>query len=89
MSNYPGLLVAFEGIDNAGKTTQVQSVTGRLVSQGKEVQISREMRTGIGQCFRTEFEAGRLSPRVKALLFAADRYYRLETEIIQHLNKAQ
>jgi dTMP kinase len=87
MSDYPGLLVAFEGIDNAGKTTQVQSVADRLISQGKKVQISREMRTGIGQCFRTEFEAGKLSPRVKALLFAADRYHRLETEIIPALEQ--
>ena len=87
MLNYPGLLVAFEGIDNAGKTTQLQGVAEQLMSQGKKIQVSREMRTGIGQCFRTEFEAGTLSPRVKALLFAADRYHRLETEIVPALEQ--
>ncbi|MCZ7673893.1 MAG: dTMP kinase [Chloroflexi bacterium] len=87
MSNYPGLLAAFEGIDNVGKTTQVQSVARQLLSQGKKVQISREMRTSIGKCFRSEFEAGKLAPRVKALLFAADRYFRLETEIIPALKQ--
>ena len=87
MSGYPGLLVAFEGIDNAGKTTQVQHVADWVKSQGRNTLISREMRTGIGQCFRAEFESGKLSPRVKALLFAADRYHRLETEIIPALEQ--
>jgi dTMP kinase len=87
MSGYPGLLVAFEGIDNAGKTTQVQHVADWVKSQGRSTLISREMRTGIGQCFRAEFEAGKLSPRVKALLFAADRYHRLETEIMPALEQ--
>ncbi len=87
MSSYPGLLVAFEGIDNAGKTTQVQHVADWVKSQGRNTLISREMRTGIGQCFRAEFETGKLSPRVKALLFAADRYHRLETEIIPALEQ--
>ena len=87
MFGYPGLLVAFEGIDNAGKTTQVQHVADWVKSRGWNTLISQEMRTGIGQCFRAEFEAGKLSPRVKALLFAADRYQRLETEIIPALEQ--
>ena len=81
MSICSGLLVAFEGIDNAGKTTQVRRIAEWLESRGHDVIISKELETGIGRCFRTEFEVGKLSPRVKALLFAADRYYRLETRI--------
>lgn len=87
MSNYSGLLIVFEGIDNAGKTTQIKVVADRLLSQGKRVHLSQEMRTGIGQCFKTEFEAGKLCPKVKALLFAADRYHRLETDIIPVLKQ--
>ena len=87
MSSYPGLLVGFEGIDNSGKTTQVQCVAEWAKSQGWNVLVSREMSTGIGQCFRAEFETGKLSPRVKALLFAADRYHRLEREIIPALEQ--
>ena len=87
MSFYPGLLVAFEGIDNAGKTTQVKLVADWLKSCGWSTLISLEMRTGIGESFRAEFEIGKLSPRIKALLFAADRYYRLENEIIPALDQ--
>ena len=87
MSDYPGLLIAFEGIDNAGKTTQVQRIGNWVRSQGRDTLISRELGTSIGQCFRAEFEAGKLSPRVKALLFAADRYHRLETEISPALGR--
>jgi len=87
MSDYSGRLVVFEGIDNAGKTTQIQRVADWLESEGWNTLISREMRTGIGKCFRSEFEAGQLSPRVKALLFAADRHHRLETEIVPALEQ--
>jgi len=85
--NDSGLLIVFEGIDNAGKTTQIKVVADRLSSKGRNVHISQEMKTGIGQCFKTEFEAGKLSPKVKALLFAADRYYRIETEIVPLLKQ--
>lgn len=89
MSNCHGRLIAFEGIDNTGKTTQVLRVADWLRSRGYDVLISLELTTSIGQCFRAEFEAGKLSPRVKALLFAADRYYRLETEIIPALGQGR
>ena len=89
MSNYRGRLIAFEGIDNAGKTTQVLRVADWLQSRGYDMLTSQELKTGIGQCFRAEFEAGKLSPRIKALLFAADRYYRLETEIIPALEQGR
>lgn len=87
MTDHPGLLIALEGIDNVGKTTQAQRLADWLRSHNRSVIISRELRTGIGQCFRAEFEARKLSPRIKALLFAADRYYRLETEILPALEQ--
>lgn len=87
MIKHSGLLVVLEGIDNSGKTTQIKRIADWLRSQGHNALISRELSTGIGKCFKAEFETGELSPRVKALLFAADRYHRIETEIIPALER--
>lgn len=39
---YPGLLVAFEGVDGAGKTTQAERLRDRLASMGVEVVLTKE-----------------------------------------------
>lgn len=39
---YPGLLVAFEGVDGAGKTTQAERLRDRLTATGVEVILTKE-----------------------------------------------
>ena len=46
MSAQRGILIAFEGIDGAGKTTQLGRLARRLQAQGREVVCSREPTAG-------------------------------------------
>lgn len=70
----PGRLVAFEGIDGSGKTTQAGRLAGRL---GPAAVLTREPGgTGLGRQLRTLLlDAARptVSDRAEALLMAADR----------------
>ncbi len=79
-----GLLVAIEGIDGAGTTTQTARLAEWLARDGHAVHRTREPSTGpIGQLLR-EFLSGRHAPGDRAalaLLFAADRLDHLRREI--------
>ncbi len=67
-----GKLVAFEGIDGAGKTTQLARLALRLRARGLEVLTTREPTTGPhGRQIRAA--AGRLPLDEELALFTADR----------------
>lgn len=69
-----GLLVAIEGIDGAGKTTQAEAVAARLQSVGFEVVRSKEPTSGPwGQRIREWASSGRLSPEAEFEAFTEDR----------------
>jgi dTMP kinase len=72
-----GYLIAFEGGDGAGKSTQVQRLAEWLTERGHEVVVTREPgATPMGQRLREALlDVGNtgLSPRAEALLYAADR----------------
>jgi dTMP kinase len=72
-----GYLIAFEGGDGAGKSTQVQRLADWLTGRGYEVVLTREPgATPIGRALREVLlDVGNtgLSPRAEALLYAADR----------------
>jgi dTMP kinase len=74
MSLQPGVLVAFEGIDGAGKTTQASLLAGFLKSKGFNV-VSTKEPTGSpqGQRIRESAQSGRLPPEVELALFLEDR----------------
>ena len=71
----PGLFVAFEGGDGAGKSTQVELLAGRLRDQGREVVVTRQPGgTALGEQLRDlVLHGGHMSPRAEALIFAADK----------------
>ncbi|MBM6547193.1 dTMP kinase [Janibacter sp. YIM B02568] len=71
----PGLFVAFEGGDGAGKSTQVELLAGWLRDQGREVVVTRQPGgTALGQQLRDlVLHGGHMSPRAEALIFAADK----------------
>lgn len=69
-----GLLVAIEGIDGAGKTTQVQELFRRLSAKGFDVVCSKEPTNGPwGKQLRKSATEGRLGPREELDLFILDR----------------
>jgi dTMP kinase len=72
-----GLFVTYEGIEGAGKSTQIGLVGSRLRSRGLGVRVSREPGgTPLGEALRAlllEGRGGRVEPLVEALLMVADR----------------
>lgn len=72
--------IALEGIDNCGKTTMASKLVACLVDKGYNVYVSKELTTPIGRYIRNSFpgNAHKLSPLMKAFLFAADRLVRYE-----------
>lgn len=78
-----GLFVAFEHLDGAGSTTQVETVSKILVSYGEKVHVTREPTdSAIGGLLRDVLKKRRkLDPLGTQLLFGADRADHLE-EII-------
>ncbi|MEJ5921522.1 dTMP kinase [Bifidobacterium thermophilum] len=70
-----GLFISFEGVDGAGKTTQVERLRAYLTGCGRRVVVTREPGgTELGvQLRRMLLHGGDIAPRTEALLFAADR----------------
>ena len=69
-----GLLIAIEGIDGAGKTTQAAAVADRLRSAGFEVVRTKEPTDGPwGRRLRASAASGRLSAEAELDAFVEDR----------------
>ena len=73
----PGIFIAFEGGEGAGKSTQVGLLEAWLVDRGRSVRTTREPgATGLGATVRAlvlDPANTDLSARAEALLYAADR----------------
>jgi dTMP kinase len=69
-----GVLIAFEGIDGSGKSTQAAMLGEWLKGQGREVVLTKEPTTGPwGQKIRQSFFTERLSPQAELECFVNDR----------------
>jgi dTMP kinase len=80
----PGRLVAFEGVEGAGKSTQLDLLRCELERRGREVVVTREPGgTPAGERVREVLlDPGvELHPRAEALLFAAARAQLVEQVI--------
>jgi dTMP kinase len=74
-----GALVAFEGIDQAGKLTQAQALHDRAVQAGLGCALLHypDYSTPIGRLLRQVLTEGLpLDPRARTMLFAANRWER-------------
>ncbi|WP_296182474.1 dTMP kinase [uncultured Mobiluncus sp.] len=83
-----GLFVAFEGCDGVGKTTQITRAASWVRQQGWDVIETREPGgTDLGVALRQLLlDAGDVSARAEALLFAADRAQHVHKLIIPAIN---
>jgi dTMP kinase len=72
-----GLFIAFEGVEGAGKGTQIERAERYLSDQGLDVLVTREPGgTRAGELIRElvlDPETGKLDARAEAMLFAASR----------------
>ncbi|MBQ0066566.1 MAG: dTMP kinase [Phascolarctobacterium sp.] len=76
-----GKFITFEGVDGAGKSTQIKLIADRLTAEGKAVVLTREPGgTGIAERVRNiVLDVGlQLSVRTEALLFMAARSEHIE-----------
>ena len=82
-----GAFIVLEGGDGCGKTTQARALYSALRHQGYKVHLTAEpSRSTVGRLIRRRILHGRkASPEVEALLFAADRFLHLESEILPAL----
>ena len=87
-----GSFICIEGLDGCGKTTQTRVLVRRLRRRGFDAIYTVEPSRGrIGRFVKRYFLQGkeRGSGIVEALLFAADRFEHVETEIIPALNEGK
>ncbi|MBW8805186.1 MAG: dTMP kinase [Catenulisporales bacterium] len=75
---YPGTFISFEGGDGSGKSTQLAALADWLRGRGHEVVVTREpggtpLGTKLREIVLDARNAGSISPRAEALLYAADR----------------
>lgn len=93
---YPGKFIVFEGLDGSGQSTQVELLAKFLSSQAqkkllkhKGIHVTKEPTPGlIGGLIRAQLtNVWKSSPEALQLLFAADRLYHLEKEIVPLLKK--
>jgi dTMP kinase len=77
MAQHDGMFVVFEGVEGAGKGTQIELARRYLESSGREVVVTREPGgTEFGDRLRQAIldpATGHVEPRAEALLFAASR----------------
>src|SRR5690242_18508525 len=85
-----GLLIAFEGPDGSGKTTQRRLFKNWLQTEGHQVTTTKwNSSLFVKPLVRARKEARSLSPEEFCLLHAADFHYRLDTEILPALWQGQ
>jgi dTMP kinase len=83
---FPGKLIAFEGGEGGGKSTQIQRLAARLKTLGREVLASREPGgTPIGEQIRSilvhNAAGDEMCPEAEFLLFAASRAQHVREKI--------
>lgn len=86
-NQYPGLFIAFEGLDGCGASVQAPLLAGILSKEGYRTYLTKEPTNNlIGGLIRAQLSGEwRTSLECLQLLFAADRAHHLSTEIMPAL----
>jgi dTMP kinase len=91
VSVWRGFFISFEGLDGAGKSTQVASLAGSLRQQGHDVVTVRPDETGLGEIlhsFVLQHQRGpALEAWTEALLFTSERVQLLHETILPALRR--
>jgi len=91
MSAWRGFFISFEGLDGAGKSTQVASLAGSLRQQGHDVVTVRPDESPLGEIlhgFVLQHQRGpALQAWAEALLFTAERVELLHETILPALRR--
>ena len=87
---YKGKFIVVEGIDAAGKTTQVRDLTKILKKRGEKVYVTKNPTDGeIGKFIRRVLTGKTKIPQVSfQFLFSADRHAQ-QKELVEHLKKGE
>lgn len=85
-----GILLAIEGIDGAGKTTQVEILSRMLADAGEEIVVSKEPTDGKwGRKLRESAANGRLPLETELDLFIRDRKEHINSLILPSINEGK
>jgi dTMP kinase len=88
-----GIFIVFEGVEGAGKGTQIELARRYILSKGREVVVTREPGgTGFGDRLREVIldpTTGKVHPRAEALVFAAARTQLVSTVIRPALDEGK
>ncbi len=86
-----GQFIVFEGIDGSGKSTQSQLLADYLISQGREIHLTRQPSDRfVGKAIREVLEKRQvIPPQALAGMFLADRYDHIlgQDGILSYLDK--
>jgi thymidylate kinase len=88
MTDYPGKLIAFEGIDRAGKSSLVARLPDMLADCTVPVVICGELRSPIACMLRRMLRTGG-SAFLKTFFFASDRAWTYEKRCLPALNRGE
>ncbi len=81
-----GLFVTFEGVEGAGKTTQIALLRDFLVKAGHDVRVTREPGgDSVAETVRRLLLEKEMTPRAELLLFLAARAQNVDQVIRPHL----
>ncbi len=85
-----GFFVVLDGIDGCGKTLHSKALRDELKAQGFDAVYTAEPSDGsVGKFIQGMLLKEKILPEVEALLFAADRYDHLKTEILPSFENAK
>jgi dTMP kinase len=85
-----GHLIAFEGIDGAGKSTQARQLAAALRERGHTVRLTREPTDGpAGQRLRASARSGRLPAGEELELFLQDRREHVQQELVPAVERGE
>lgn len=92
-----GLFITFEGLDGAGKTTQLRRLSETLIAEGRQVVSLRQPGgTALGDRIRavlldsrSEAELGTIAPEAEMALMFADRAQSLHQVILPALSRGE
>jgi dTMP kinase len=86
-----GVFLTIDGIDGSGKTTQSKILVDSLIRNNFDAIYTMEPSNGqIGTFIKKKLIVNeKASPEVEALLFAADRFEHINTEILPLLKKGK